>query len=248
MLWRDDDPQANAIRYSTSWAFSPLVLGLIRAAISLYAFTTLFTTIGFEVANGVAIAAAIEFGRSLALFDLIRRSRCQPFPCLLSSERSLICCLVVYMTILNYWALAFYFAFAAAHSLSYHASGGTSFLQRWSKWLIFAHGGLYATITVLPFIVTIVFWTVLGGSNALTYPFAVWNNISEHALNSAFALFEIFMTSTNPTGWNKLLVIIIVLALYLAETYVFYAASGGYVYPFLNPYVLEDQCIRGSDD
>jgi len=41
-----------SFRYETSWIFSPGVLSIIRAALSLYAFTTIFTIFGYNGANG----------------------------------------------------------------------------------------------------------------------------------------------------------------------------------------------------
>ena len=58
-----------------------------------------------------------------------------------------------YFTILGYWGLAFYFAFAAAHSGSY-AIRGQALLAGWPKSLRWLHGVFYATVAVFPFIVT----------------------------------------------------------------------------------------------
>lgn len=58
-----------------------------------------------------------------------------------------------YFTNLTYWGLAFYYAFAAAHTGSYWLTG-TSFLARWPKPLQVAHSIFYSTIVVYPWIVT----------------------------------------------------------------------------------------------
>jgi hypothetical protein len=58
-----------------------------------------------------------------------------------------------YFTVLGYWGLAFYFVFAAIHTGSYLITG-RCLLERWPGWLRFAHGGLYASVTVFPFLVT----------------------------------------------------------------------------------------------
>lgn len=58
-----------------------------------------------------------------------------------------------YFTVLGYWGLAFYFAFAALHTASY-AVRGRAYLQSWPNWLKYLHSVFYATITVYPFIVT----------------------------------------------------------------------------------------------
>lgn len=58
-----------------------------------------------------------------------------------------------YFTVLTYWGLAFYFAFAAAHTASY-VWRGRPWLQGWPKVLKWLHSVFYASVTVYPFIVT----------------------------------------------------------------------------------------------
>ena len=58
-----------------------------------------------------------------------------------------------YFTNLSYWGLAFYFAFAAAHTGSY-ASRGKAWLESWPGWFKWLHSALYMTVTVCPVIVT----------------------------------------------------------------------------------------------
>jgi hypothetical protein len=58
-----------------------------------------------------------------------------------------------FFTVLTYWGLAFYYAFAAIHTGSYCFTG-VSFLSRWPRALQIAHSMFYSTIVVYPFIVT----------------------------------------------------------------------------------------------
>lgn len=58
-----------------------------------------------------------------------------------------------FFTILTYWGLAFYFAFAAAHTASY-AFRGKAWLQSWPGVLKWLQSTFYVTITVFPFVVT----------------------------------------------------------------------------------------------
>jgi hypothetical protein len=58
-----------------------------------------------------------------------------------------------FFTILTYWGLAFYFAFAALHTLSYWLTG-RPLLNRWFAPFRWAHSAFYSTIVVYPFIVT----------------------------------------------------------------------------------------------
>ncbi|KAJ7106288.1 hypothetical protein C8R44DRAFT_745359 [Mycena epipterygia] len=100
------------------------------------------------------------------------------------------------------------------------------------------HVLLQATVTAYPIIVTIVFWALLSSSSTLVRGLTVvatWSNISIHALNTPFALFEIFLTNALPAPWLALPFVVFVLALYLALVYVVHATQGFYPYPFLNP-------------
>ncbi|GAB7354755.1 hypothetical protein MBLNU459_g5161t3 [Dothideomycetes sp. NU459] len=138
-----------------------------------------------------------------------------------------------YFTVLGYWGLAFYYAFAAAHTASYWRRG-EAWLHDWPKPLRWLHGVYYATVTTFPFLVTAVFWAVLS-AGALTSQFTIWSNISEHALNTVFAFAEVVLPRTNPHPWINLVPVVVLLALYLALAYITHATEGFYVYGFLDP-------------
>jgi len=92
----------------------------------------------------------------------------------------------------------------------------------------------YASVTVFPFVVTVVFWTLLA-NGAFATQRSSWSNVSEHALNSVLAFFEIVVPRTETLIWIHLPSLIILLALYLSLAYVTHATQGFYVYDFLNP-------------
>ncbi|KYK57614.1 uncharacterized protein DCS_04625 [Drechmeria coniospora] len=76
-------------RFETSWLVGPWLLFACRALFSLYAFTTLFFTLGWTCEHdelGGCVAAARSFS---------------------------------YFTVLTYWGLAFYFFVAALHTFTY---------------------------------------------------------------------------------------------------------------------------------
>jgi uncharacterized membrane protein len=60
------------------------------------------------------------------------------------------------------------------------------------------------------------------------------SQISLHALNSLFALFEIVIPRTNPPPPLHILILVILLALYLALAYITHATQGWYPYSFLD--------------
>lgn len=108
-------------------------------------------------------------------------------------------------------------------------------LQRWPRSLQFLHIWLTVTVTTYPFLVTIVYWAVLSSSSTFATAYSTWSNISVHAMNTPFALFEILCTNTPPAPWITLPGGILILALYLGVAYITKASQGFYVYNFLNP-------------
>ncbi|KAF2717939.1 hypothetical protein K431DRAFT_275786 [Polychaeton citri CBS 116435] len=140
-----------------------------------------------------------------------------------------------YFTVLGYWGLAFYYAFAAAHTASYCLRAKQkAWLESWPRPLRWLHSAFYSTITVYPFVVTAVFWAVLD-DGAFETTFKTWTNVSQHALNSVFAFLEIILPRSEPFPWLNLIPVIVVLACYLGLAYVTHATQGFYVYPFLDP-------------
>jgi hypothetical protein len=139
-----------------------------------------------------------------------------------------------YFTVLTYWGIAFYFLFASIHTFTY-ARHGTPALNRWPRLLQVLHSFFYTTIVTFPFLVTIVFWAILYVGPWYKDKYDAWSNISQHAMNSLFALFEAFIPRTNPRPWIHLPFIIVILALYLGLAYLTRATEGFYVYNFLNP-------------
>ena len=84
------------------------------------------------------------------------------------------------------------------------------------------------------------YWAVLyptsfGAEGGFPSAYTAWSNASQHALNSAFALFEILVPRTAPPPPIHLLWVVVLLGLYLALAYVTHAAQDWYVYPFLDP-------------
>ncbi|CAK7229011.1 hypothetical protein SBRCBS47491_007104 [Sporothrix bragantina] len=139
-----------------------------------------------------------------------------------------------YFTVLTYWGLAFYFAVAAVHTATY-ALTGTALLDRFPRVLQHLHALFYSTITVFPFVVTAVYWGKLYAGPWFPVVFDAWRNVSQHAMNSGFALFEVVVARTVPQPWVHIAGLIVLLALYLALAYITRATKGFYVYSFLDP-------------
>lgn len=78
------------------------------------------------------------------------------------------------------------------------------------------------------------FWALLAPADGFPTTEALWSNTSQHALNSAYALFEIIFSRTEPLPFLHLIPIILILALYLALAYLTHAVQGWYTYDFLD--------------
>ncbi|KAK0630077.1 hypothetical protein B0T17DRAFT_506576 [Bombardia bombarda] len=200
-------------RFETSWLLSPWALFFCRALFSLYIFTTIIFVLAWQCANAPTHCAASQ--NSFSFF-----------------------------TSLTYWGLGFYFLASAVHTFTYARNSSSSssstghhvaLLDRLPRPLQALHSAYYTTIVVYPFVVTIVFWGRLYSGHWFAASFDGWSNISQHAMNSAFALFEIVVPRTDPPPPLHMLWLLVVLALYLALAYVTEATKGFYPYDFLDP-------------
>ncbi|KAI5861481.1 hypothetical protein GGS23DRAFT_598632 [Durotheca rogersii] len=196
-------------RFVTSWLVSPRVLFGLRALMCLYAFVTLLFDIGY-------LCAHEELGGCQKARDSFS-----------------------FFTVLTYWGIAFYQLAAALHTLSYLAAPPARGppLGRWPRPLQALHAFFYTTVVTLPFLVTVVYWAVIYPFGRAWFPsvYAAWSNVSEHALNSAFALVEIALPRTRPPPWLHALWLVVLMALYLALAYLIRAVRGFYPYAFLDP-------------
>jgi len=149
-----------------------------------------------------------------------------------------------FFTDITYMALTFYFIFASCHTLWYSRHGHEP-LNSWYRPFQLAHTVLFSTIVTFPIVVTVVFWSLLRSSSTFSSRWHAWANISKHALNSAFALFEIIFAAVGMRPWSHMLWIIVFLGTpfvhvadagcYVGVAYITHATQGIYVYSFLNP-------------
>ncbi|KAJ5916158.1 hypothetical protein N7504_000173 [Penicillium tannophilum] len=139
-----------------------------------------------------------------------------------------------YFTWLTYWGLGFYFLVSTIHTALYARTGRSVLFDRWPRACRVLHGLLYASITIYPFLVTIVFWGLLFKPPFYKVTFLGWSNISQHGLNSFYALLEIFLPATAPHPWIGVPVLILVLLFYLCVAYITYYDQGWWTYSFLN--------------
>ncbi|KAJ5108408.1 hypothetical protein N7456_005083 [Penicillium angulare] len=139
-----------------------------------------------------------------------------------------------YFTWLTYWGLGFYFLVSAIHTALYARTGRSVLFNRLPRFFRVLHAIFYASITTYPFLVTIVFWGILYSGPFYTIIFPRWSNISQHGLNSFYALLEILLPTTAPHPLIALPVLILLLLFYLCVAYITYHTEGFYPYSFLN--------------
>jgi hypothetical protein len=149
-----------------------------------------------------------------------------------------------YFTFITYWSLAFYFTISAAHTFSYAfnlrrgRTGNISLLHdSLPRFLQMAHAVWHTSITTLPFLVTIVYWSTMYAIPWSTATaFVRFINISFHGLNSLFAICEIIFSAAGPPPFfSHLTVVSLLLALYLALAYLTKFTQDFYPYPWMAP-------------
>ncbi|KAG1767143.1 hypothetical protein EDD22DRAFT_1008553 [Suillus occidentalis] len=141
-----------------------------------------------------------------------------------------------YFTDLSYIGLVAYFWASGIQTIAFVIWGQKAYpLQKWSRILQFLHILLYTTITIFPFIVTVVYWTLLASSSTFRTQYSAWSNVSQHAMNSCFALFEILLTNAGPSPWSHISPGLVLFACYLGVAYITHATQGFYTYDFLDP-------------
>ncbi|CAO2648605.1 Nn.00g078720.m01.CDS01 [Neocucurbitaria sp. VM-36] len=208
------DPSHTFVR---SHFVPPVVLGCIRALLSIYSFTTIITCYTW-LAHRTA---------TISLKDVnIGSYTIQQSDAAIGQSFS-------FFTYLTFWSLGFYFLASSIHTFMY-AFRQRTWLHQWPKPLQLAHSLYYSGTTSFPFLVTIVFWGTMN-SGWPSGRFEQWINISVHALNSLFAIVEIILPATQPPPWTHLCVVLGVLSTYLGLAYLTRETQGFYVYEWMNP-------------
>lgn len=92
------------------------------------------------------------------------------------------------------------------------------------------HCDLLGAIVRLEHVWINILWYVseLQSRTMRSYALAAWINISEHALNTVYALIEITLTSVAPSAWLHLPLCVFMLACYLGVAYITEATQGFY--------------------
>ncbi|KAF8970852.1 hypothetical protein BDZ97DRAFT_1724568 [Flammula alnicola] len=144
-----------------------------------------------------------------------------------------------YFTNLAFIGICAYFFASGVQTFSYarnQKSGRDEYpLQRWPRFLRCLHILLLSTVITFPILVTIVYWALLASSSTFSTPYSAWSNISKHAFNTVFALFEILFTNIEPMPYVGLPVTVLLLGGYLGVAYITHATQGFYTYSFLDP-------------
>ncbi|KAF8892307.1 hypothetical protein CPB84DRAFT_1816229 [Gymnopilus junonius] len=195
-------------KYVTSPLFrNPVTFAALRATIAVYTLTVLLVTLIWQ---------AVKLDTAQSYFS--------------------------YFTYLSYIGLCAYYWASGVQTVFYalrwrKAGAGAGYpLQRWPKILQALHIVLQTTIVTYPFLVTIVYWALLSSPTTFATSFSSWSNISVHALNSLWALIEIFLSNSPPAPWFTIIPSILMLAGYLGVAYITKDTQGFYTYSFLDPH------------
>ncbi|KAG2130905.1 hypothetical protein DEU56DRAFT_463590 [Suillus clintonianus] len=146
-----------------------------------------------------------------------------------------------YFTDLSYIGLVAYFWASSIQTITFVLRGQKAYpLQSWPRILQLLHVLLYTTIIIFPIIVTVVFWALLASPSTFSTQYSAWSNVSQHAMNSGFALFEILLTNAGPSPWSHIIPCLLLFACYLGIAYITHATQGFYTYSFLDPSVQHE--------
>jgi hypothetical protein len=208
------DPNMTFVR---SHFVSPVVLGSIRAVMSLYSFTTIITCYTW-LAHKTATIKLKDVNIGSYTIQQSEDAIGQSFS---------------FFTYLTFWCLGFYFLISSVHTFMY-AFRQRTWLHKWPRALQLAHSFYYSSVTSFPFLVTIVFWGTMN-SGWPAGRFEQWINISVHGLNSVFAVTEIVMSATAPPPVTHLSIVLLILSAYLGLAYLTRYTQGFYVYEWMNP-------------
>ncbi|KAF8557174.1 hypothetical protein OG21DRAFT_1407583 [Imleria badia] len=141
-----------------------------------------------------------------------------------------------YFTDLTYIGLVAYFWASGVQTIAFVLRGRKSYpLQTWPRFLQLLHVLLHSSVIVFPIIVTVVFWALLASSATFATRYSTWTNVSQHVMNTCFALFEILFTHAGPSPWPHLVPLLVILVCYLGVAYITRATQGFYTYSFLDP-------------
>jgi hypothetical protein len=89
----------------------------------------------------------------------------------------------------------------------------------------------------------VVYWGILF--DHFSNDFQIYSNVSQHAFNTVFAIFELVIPRTSPTPFIHLIVLVVILALYLGVAYITLAVQHFYAYDFLDSSLHSRGVIAG---
>ena len=133
----------------------------------------------------------------------------------------------------SFLGMCVYFLISAYHTFVY-CRRQVNPLSTWPRPLQLAHLILQTTVLVFPIFCTIiyVYWTLPALPGWHTRPLDRWATITFYMLNSVFSFTELCFCASRPRPWSHLIIIIFILALYLAFHSLLVAATGGKVWVY----------------
>ncbi|PHH75219.1 hypothetical protein CDD82_4540 [Ophiocordyceps australis] len=193
-------------RFVTSWIVAPFTLAAIRMTIGSYILSSILFIIAWSCTHPATTGGCVASRRSFS-----------------------------YFTVLAFWGQAFYFIVAAIHTF-FHAScpGHLSLLSRFRRPFGALHSFFYSSVVVFPLLVSMIYWAMIFKGPWRGSTFDSWRNVSQHALNSVFALFEMTLTRTLLLPVVHLLWLFCIIVAYLGVAFLTNADQDFFVYAFLD--------------
>ncbi|PHH61455.1 hypothetical protein CDD81_363 [Ophiocordyceps australis] len=193
-------------RFVTSWIFTPFTLAAIRMTIGSYILSSILFIIAWSCSHPATTGGCVASRRSFS-----------------------------YFTVLAFWGQAFYFIVAAIHTF-FHAAwpGNLSLLSRFRRPFGALHSFFYSSVVVFPLLVSIIYWAMIFKGPWRGSTFDSWRNVSQHALNSVFALIEMILARTSLLPVVHLLWLFCILVAYLGVAFVTNIDQDFFVYAFLD--------------
>ncbi|KAF9286361.1 hypothetical protein BGZ68_003012 [Mortierella alpina] len=136
----------------------------------------------------------------------------------------------------SYFGLTIYLVCSSIWSIGYlrrPVQERAQWLKNRSPWWGWLHWLLYSTVITYHIIVPIVYWTMLNVAGKNMSALATWQNVSVHAVDGVFAIFELIFNRHFLQPIHSV-VVAAVMVLYMFLTFVVRRTEGKWVYPFLN--------------
>ncbi|KAI8078943.1 uncharacterized protein B0P05DRAFT_637466 [Gilbertella persicaria] len=142
-------------------------------------------------------------------------------------------------TTLNFIGIHAYFVTTSVHHIRYLYSKNVDFLLNQFAVLNYMLLYLYSTVVTYNILTPVIFWSILVNSNGVAYPVSIedpivmWINLSVHGISLFMIMIDTVLNRIR-IPIRMVLLVFITLVLYVLLTFIIYASTGTWEYPFLD--------------